>query len=111
MHNLLRTPRSPEEWITFNKNLLKAHMTLTNTNYPALSAALLKLGIDEDPHNLKGRIWHGHFSAVFLLQCLRAMNVDTLHLPIDEISEAPPVAPRRRRPDLLKEQTARKKRK
>lgn len=100
MHHLVRTPRSAAEWIIFNKNILRVHMTLTGTSYAQLSAALLRLGIEEDPHNLKGRISHGHFSAVFLLQCLRAMNVDTLHLPVDELATPPPAPPRRRRPDL-----------
>lgn len=100
MHKMLRTPRSPEEWVNFSRNLLKAHITLANMTYDDLSAALLRIGVDEHSTNLKNRVWHGRYSAVFMLQCLRAMNVDVLLLPIDEIGEPPVPAPRRRRPDL-----------
>jgi hypothetical protein len=102
MIRISRTPRTPEEWVNFNKNLIKLHMTVTKTSYQQLSAALRRLGIDEEPRNLANRVWNGRFSAIFLLQCLRAMNVETLHLPVDDIPEPPVVRPRRRRPDLVK---------
>lgn len=97
MDRMLRTPKSEKEWTDMCRALLRVHMTLTGTTAVTLSEALLKLGIEEKPESIRYKIWYGRYSAVFMLQCLRAMNVDQLVLPTDDLVERPPVRPRRRR--------------
>lgn len=84
MLRLLRTPGNEEEWIAFTRQLLRAHMTLAGFRFADLSRALARIGVDESEVNLRNRIGRGRFSAVLMLQCLRAMDVDHLMLPTDE---------------------------
>ena len=68
------------DWDGKARALLKAEMAKRRMRAPALAEALAKLGIHEQPANLKNKINRGAFSADFLLQCLAAMDVTTLHL-------------------------------
>lgn len=46
--------------------------------YKELSRALEALGIEESPKALSNKINRGTFSVVFLLQCMRALNIDAV---------------------------------
>ncbi len=69
-----------QDWNGLAKGLLKAEMAKRHMRAPDLAAALAAIGIDERADNLKNKIGRGQFSAAFLLQCLAAMEVKTLHL-------------------------------
>ena len=69
-----------QDWNSVAKGLLRSEMAKRNMRAPDLAAALEAIGISERADNLKNKIGRGQFSAAFLLQCLRAMDVKTLHL-------------------------------
>lgn len=92
MDKLLRTPKNHEDWIVFNRQLLKAHIALMAMTYEDLRVALERIGVVDSEVNIRTRINRGRYSAVFLLQCLRAMEIGELVLPTDT---APRTAGRR----------------
>jgi hypothetical protein len=82
MQRILKTPRTQEEWVALNRQLLKAHITLAGMTFEDLRLALARIGFVNSEVNIRTRVNRGRYSAVFLLQCLRAMGVDQLILPI-----------------------------
>lgn len=68
------------DWNDAAKGVLRAEMARRHMRAPDLAVALEKIGIIERADNLKNKIARGQFSAAFLLQCLAAMEVKTLHL-------------------------------
>lgn len=68
------------DWNDLAKGVLRAEMARRNMRAPDLATALEKIGVIERADNLKNKIARGQFSAAFLLQCLAAMEVKTLHL-------------------------------
>lgn len=69
-----------QEWNDRAKGLLRAEMARRHMRAPELAQALAAIGIEERADNLKNKIGRGQFSAGFLLQCLAAMDVKTIHL-------------------------------
>lgn len=69
-----------QNWNDQAKGILKAEMARRNMRAPALAEALAAIGVEERADNLKNKIARGQFSAAFLLQCLAAMEVKTIHL-------------------------------
>jgi hypothetical protein len=59
---------------------MKAEMAKRHMKAPDLAEALLRIGVNERPDNLKNKTARGAFSAGFFLECLAAMDVKTLHL-------------------------------
>jgi hypothetical protein len=45
-----------------------------------LAVKLGEIGVKVDPHVLRNKVARGGFSAVFFVQCLRAIQCHTLHL-------------------------------
>jgi hypothetical protein len=62
------------------KGLLKAEVKRRNLTYDDLSAKLAEIGVAETSRNLRNKVSRGGFSAVFLIQCLKAMGVRSLNL-------------------------------
>lgn len=89
MSRMLRTPGTQEEWIAFNRQLMKAHLALRGMTYDDLRIALAAIGFVDSEPNIRTRVGRGRYSAVFMLQCLRAMNVGNLVLPTDASFEPP----------------------
>jgi hypothetical protein len=69
-----------QDWNDLAKGLLRGEMARRHMKVLDLSIALESVGVHERPDNLKNKIRRGQFSAAFLLQCLAAMEVKTLHL-------------------------------
>lgn len=69
-----------DKWALQVKGLLKAELKKQNISYDELSAKLAKIGIKESAQNLNNKINRAKFSAVFLLQCLKAINVNKVEL-------------------------------
>jgi hypothetical protein len=65
------------------------HMTLLGWRYADLARALVEIGVEEDEALLRNRIGLGRFRATLFLQCMMAMGVDELRLPLI-IGEAEP---------------------
>jgi hypothetical protein len=69
-----------ERYEALAKGLLKAELKRRNMTYADLVAALAKLGVKEEEHNLRNKIARGKFTAAFFLQCLKAVGVQSLRL-------------------------------
>jgi hypothetical protein len=69
-----------EEYAEKAKRLLRAEMVKRGVTYEDLSAKLKEMGVEETPVNLRNKVARGKFMASFLLQCLRAIGVETLRL-------------------------------
>jgi hypothetical protein len=67
------------EWQALVKGILKAEMKRRGLTYEALSAKLAEQGTPSETHVLRNKVSRGGFSAVFLVQCLKAMGCSTLH--------------------------------
>ena len=68
------------EWQAEVKGLLKAEMKRRGLTYDQLAGKLGEIGVKADSHVLRNKVARGRFSAVFLVQCLRAMGVRELRL-------------------------------
>ncbi len=63
------------DWQGLVKGMLKAEIKRRNLTYEQVSARLAEMGVHETPTNLRTKISRGGFSAVFFVQCLRAVGV------------------------------------
>ena len=68
------------EYETRAKNLLKAQLKLRGITYAGLAEKLAAVGVVENERNLNNKISRGGFTAAFLLQCLTAIEANTLRL-------------------------------
>ena len=68
------------DWHALVKGMLKAEVKRRNMTYDQLSAKLAEIGVRETPTNLRTKISRGGFSAVFFVQCLKAMGARELRL-------------------------------
>ena len=71
---------SDEDWQERAKGLLKSELAKKGISYKRLAMKLQEIGIDENDRNIANKVSRGGFSAVFLLQCLAAINCTSLHL-------------------------------
>lgn len=55
-------------------------MALRSISYSDLVERLGKLGVKETVPNLKNKLSRGSFTAIFFIQCLKAMGVANLRL-------------------------------
>jgi 3-mercaptopyruvate sulfurtransferase SseA len=72
--------KSDAEWQAEVKGMLRAEMTRRGITYDQLAAKLAQIGVKVDPHVLRNKVARGGFSAVFLVQCLRAMGCQIVRL-------------------------------
>ena len=68
------------EFETRAKNLLKAELKRRGITYAGLAEKLAGIGVSENERNLNNNISRGGFTAAFLLQCLTAIEANTLRL-------------------------------
>lgn len=68
------------EYETRAKNLLKAELKRRGVTYAQLAAKLGEMGIHETERNINNKISRGGFTVAFLLQCLEAIEVDSVRL-------------------------------
>jgi 3-mercaptopyruvate sulfurtransferase SseA len=66
------------DWQSLVKGMLKAEVKRRNMTYDQLSEKLAELGIRETPTNLRTKISRRGFSAVFFVQCLKAMGAKSV---------------------------------
>lgn len=72
-----------KEWQDRVKGLLKAELKRRNLSYRDLAEKLAAIGVSDTELNIKNKISRGGFTAVFLVQCLRAIGVR--HLNLDDV--------------------------
>jgi Domain of unknown function (DUF6471) len=63
------------DWQGEVKGILRAEMKRRNLTYDQLAERLAAIGAPTESHVLRNKVARGGFSAVFFLQCLRAMGV------------------------------------
>lgn len=68
------------EWEAKVKGLLKAELKRRNVSYGQLVERLADVGVVDSEPNIRNKISRGKFTAVFFLQCLEAIGVDTVRL-------------------------------
>ena len=69
-----------QEWLDLVKGMLKAEMKRRNMTYDQLVVKLAEIGVTENSQNLRTKISRGGFSAVFFVQCLRAIAVPKIDI-------------------------------
>lgn len=69
-----------KDWEDQAKGLLKAELKRRNVSYAQLVDKLAEIGVSESEPNVRNKLSRGKFTAVFLLQCLEAIGVDTLRI-------------------------------
>ena len=69
-----------DEWAEKAKRLLRKEMVGRGITYEDLTKRLAEIGIEETPENIRNKVSRGKFMAAFMLQCLRAIGVETLRL-------------------------------
>ena len=68
------------DWHALIKGMLKAEIKRRNMTYDQLSSKLAEIGVSETPTNLRTKISRGGFSAVFFVQCLRAIGCQSINV-------------------------------
>jgi len=61
--------------------VLRAEMMRRGVSYAALAERLAVFGITDNELNLRNKVSRGRFTAVFLMQCLKALEVEWVHVP------------------------------
>ncbi len=69
-----------DEWQERTKNLLKGELKRRGVSYIDLAKKLSEIGVEETDRNIANKISRGGFSAVFLLQCLKAIDCSVVRL-------------------------------
>ena len=72
-----------DEWAKLAKGLLRAEMARRGMTYEQLAERLAKLGVRDTAVNIRNKVARGGFSAVFFLQCLKAMGARSIRLEED----------------------------
>lgn len=68
------------EWEAKAKALLKAELKRRNVTYAQLVDKLAVIGVKETEPNVRNKLARGKFTAVFLLQCLEAIEAKEIRL-------------------------------
>ncbi|GGF22740.1 hypothetical protein GCM10011611_31000 [Aliidongia dinghuensis] len=72
--------KTEDEWADEVKRILRAEMTRRGITYDQLQEKLAAIGVHETNANLRNKVARGKFTAVFLLQCLSALDAKTLNI-------------------------------
>lgn len=70
-------------WEIEARRILKAELARAGVGYKTLVVRLAALGVEETEPNLSNKISRGKFSFVFFLQCMRAIDVQTVDVSTD----------------------------
>jgi hypothetical protein len=70
----------PTDWKSKVKGLLKAELKRRRLSYADLAEKLAEIGVNDNERNVSNKITRGTFTAIFLLQCLEAIDCEALHL-------------------------------
>lgn len=72
--------RKTRIWQAKVKGLLKAELKKRNLSYADLAKKLAEIGIKDSERNISNKISRGSFTAVFFVQCMKAVGCHTVHL-------------------------------
>lgn len=69
-----------KEWENRVKGMLKAELKRRDVTYAQLVGKLADIGVHDSEPNIRNKISRGKFTAVFLVQCLEAIGVESVRL-------------------------------
>ena len=69
-----------KQWENKVKGLLKAELKRKGITYQELAEKLTELGVAETSENIANKISRGKFTAVFLVQCMKAIECTVIRL-------------------------------
>lgn len=69
-----------KEWEDRVKAMLKAELKRKNVTYAQLVGKLAEIGVMDSEPNVRNKISRGKFTAVFLIQCLEAIEAREVRL-------------------------------
>ncbi|MBL8659707.1 MAG: hypothetical protein JNM75_08125 [Rhodospirillales bacterium] len=72
--------KSNDDWVNLVKGILRAEMARRGITYDQLAARLAELGVQDTAVNIRNKVARGGFSAVFFVQCLRAVGCAKIDL-------------------------------
>lgn len=75
--------KTKADWARTTRNLLKSELTRRGISYEDLAARLKQIGVHETSHNITNKINRGTFSALFMVQVLRAIGCRSLDIHVD----------------------------
>lgn len=73
-------PVREKEWEDRVKRMLKAELTRKGVTYAQLVGKLADIGVHDTEPNIRNKISRGKFTAVFLVQCLEAVETKDIRL-------------------------------
>lgn len=73
-------PTAEKEWEDRVKGMLKAELKRRGVTYAELVGKLADIGVMDSEPNIRNKISRGKFTAVFLVQCLTAIGVESIRL-------------------------------
>jgi hypothetical protein len=73
-------PVKEREWEDRVKGMLKAELKRRGVTYADLVGKLAEIGVHDSEPNIRNKISRGKFTAVFLIQCLEAIDAQDLRL-------------------------------
>lgn len=68
------------DWEEKAKGILRGEMARRGVTYAQLVERLAIIGVEESERNLRNKVSRGKFTAGFMLQVLRAMNVSDIQV-------------------------------
>lgn len=71
------------DWTSVPKRIIKSEMIKRDITQQGLTELLNHMGISETKISVNNKLTRGMFSAIFFLQCLKAMGVKQLSLDDD----------------------------
>jgi Domain of unknown function (DUF6471) len=69
-----------KDWQAHVKGILKAELKRRNLSYADLAEKLTVIGVKDSERNISNKISRGTFTAIWLVQCMEAIGVKTIHL-------------------------------
>lgn len=72
--------KSNNQWVNLVKGVLRAEMARRGMTYEQLTEKLAEVGVTDTAVNIRNKVARGGFSAVFFVQCLKAMGCSTIRI-------------------------------
>ncbi len=66
------------DWEEKAKGILRAEMARKGVTYAGLAERLAEIGVEDNERNLRNKVSRGNFTAGFLIQCVTAIEVNTI---------------------------------
>ena len=72
--------KTTRDWQTQAKGIIRGELKRRNLSYKDLTDRLQQIGVTDTEKNVINKIARGGFTAVFFLQCMKAIGVQNVHL-------------------------------